>query len=86
VFAVIVVQQSHLPHVQTILLTTYATVGWSVLAHGLSAAPLADRYARWYRSHEPHRMPAMESVAATAHRPRGPIPSQAATAEAGSTS
>jgi NhaP-type Na+/H+ or K+/H+ antiporter len=72
VFAVIVVEQSHLPHVQTILLTTYATVGLSVLAHGISAAPLADRYARWYRSHR-RRLPTMESVPAAAHRPRGAI-------------
>jgi sodium/hydrogen antiporter len=27
------------------------TVGLSVFAHGLTAAPLADRYARWYRAH-----------------------------------
>ncbi|MGO9958352.1 MAG: cation:proton antiporter [Solirubrobacteraceae bacterium] len=74
VFAVIVVEQSHLPHVQTILLTTYATVGLSVLAHGLSAAPLAGRYARWYRSHRDDRVTAMESVPAAEHRPRGPAP------------
>lgn len=73
VFAVIVVEGSNLPHVQTILLTTYATVGLSVLAHGLSAAPLTDRYARWYRSHTKGRLPRMESVPAEAHRPRGPI-------------
>jgi NhaP-type Na+/H+ or K+/H+ antiporter len=72
VFAVIVVEQSHLPHVQTILLTTYATVGLSVLAHGLSAAPLADRYVRWYRSHGRDRPATMESLPAPAHRPRGP--------------
>jgi len=73
-FAVIVVEQSHLPHVQTILLTTYATVGLSVLAHRLSAAPLADRYTRWYRTHRRHGLPGMESVAAASHRPRGPVP------------
>ncbi len=72
-FAVIVVEQSHLPHVQTILLTTYLTVGLSVLAHGLSAAPLADRYARWYHSHPRDRLPAMESAPVAAHRARGPV-------------
>ena len=82
VFAVIVVEQSHLPHVQTILLTTYATVGLSVLAHGLSAAPLAGRYARWYRSHRRDRLPTMESVPAAAHRPRGPVPPPPAAIEA----
>jgi NhaP-type Na+/H+ or K+/H+ antiporter len=71
VFAVIVVEESHLPHVQTILLTTYATVGLSVMAHGVSASPLADRYVRWYRSHHPERLPKMESVPAAPHRPSG---------------
>lgn len=80
VFAVIVVEESHLPHVQTILLTTYVTVGLSVLAHGLSAAPLAARYAHWYTSRRPERRAAMESVPAAAHRPRGPTQS----AQAGS--
>jgi NhaP-type Na+/H+ or K+/H+ antiporter len=46
VFAVIVVQESELPHTGTILVVTYVTVGLSVLLHGLSAAPLAERYAR----------------------------------------
>jgi NhaP-type Na+/H+ or K+/H+ antiporter len=73
VFAVIVVQQSHLPQVQTILLTTYATVGLSVLVHGLSAAPLADRYGRWYRSRARERLPTMESLPTGTHRARGPI-------------
>ena len=73
VFAVIVVEESRLPHVQTILLTTYATVGLSVLAHGLTASPLTDRYVRWYQSHQPERLPKMESVPAAHHRPRGPL-------------
>ncbi len=72
VFAVIVVEQSHLPHVQTILLTTYAAVGLSVLVHGVSAAPLAARYATWYGSHRRDRT-AMESVPAAPHRTRGPV-------------
>jgi sodium/hydrogen antiporter len=72
VFAVIVVERSHLPHADTILVATYLTVGLSVLVHGASAAPLADRYARWFESHPRDRRPAMESVPATAHRPRGP--------------
>src|SRR5204862_35369 len=51
VFAVIVVQEADLPHATTILLTTYATVGLSVLLHGATAAPLARRYAAWFSSH-----------------------------------
>jgi sodium/hydrogen antiporter len=70
---VIVVEESNLPHVQTILLTTYATVGLSVMAHGLTASPLTDRYVGWYRAHREEQLPKMESVPAAPHRPRGPI-------------
>jgi len=45
VFALIVLEESNLPHEQTILLAIYLTVGLSVLAHGITAAPLASRYA-----------------------------------------
>ena len=68
VFALIVVQEADLPHATTILLTTYATVGLSVLAHGLTAAPLARRYSSWFSSHPADAMPEMESVPASAHR------------------
>jgi NhaP-type Na+/H+ or K+/H+ antiporter len=71
VFAVITVQEAHLAGANTILLTTYLTIGLSVLAHGVTAAPLARRYARWYEINPPHRRPAMESVPAPHHRPRG---------------
>ena len=69
VFAVIVIEESGLPHEHLLVLAVYATVGLSVLAHGLTAAPLADRYARWCE----RRSPAMESgAAAELSRPRGP--------------
>ena len=71
VFAVIVVQEAHLAGADTILLTTYLTIGLSVLAHGITAAPLARRYAHWYESHPRHRPPVMESVPAADHRARG---------------
>ena len=71
VFAVITIQEAHLAGSNTILLATYLTVGLSVAAHGLTAAPLAGRYAAWYEQHPPHRRPAMESVPAPDHRPRG---------------
>jgi NhaP-type Na+/H+ or K+/H+ antiporter len=53
VFAVIVVEDSHLPHVDKIVSATYLTIGLSVLLHGLTAAPLADRYARWFAAQPP---------------------------------
>jgi NhaP-type Na+/H+ or K+/H+ antiporter len=71
VFAVIVVEDSNLPHVRTIVVTTYATIGLSVLLHGLTAAPLATRYADWYHAHHRDRLPPLESGPAPSQRPRG---------------
>ena len=62
VFAVIVVEESNLPHEHLIALAIYLTVGLSVFLHGLSAAPLARRYAGWYERHPPDKAPPMESV------------------------
>ena len=72
VFAVIVIEESNLPHEHLIVLTIYMTVGLSVFAHGLSAAPLANRYARWYEGHPREKAPAMESAPAEVTRARGP--------------
>ena len=72
VFALIVAEEAHLPHTGTLLSAVYATVGLSVLVHGVTAAPLARRYASWFRSHPSDRLPAMESVPAGAHHLRGP--------------
>ena len=68
VFAVILVEESALPHQETLLLAVVATVGLSVYAHGLSALPLTERYVAWYDAHE--QLPAMESVPAPEQRPR----------------
>ena len=54
------------------MLAIYLTVGLSVFAHGLSAAPLADRYARWYERHPRDKAPPMESAPAEVTRARGP--------------
>ena len=72
VFALIVVEESQLPHENLIVLAIYVTVGLSVLAHGLTAAPLANRYARWYERHPRGASPPMESARAEATRVRGP--------------
>jgi NhaP-type Na+/H+ or K+/H+ antiporter len=69
VFAVIVVQESHLTGAQTIVLTTYLTIGLSVLAHGVTAAPCATRYAGWYESH-PRHTPGTEGAPPGGHRAR----------------
>jgi NhaP-type Na+/H+ or K+/H+ antiporter len=71
VFAVIVVEESQLPHQHLITLAIYLTVGLSVFAHGISASPLASRYASWYERHGPGQTPAVESSRAEVTRPRG---------------
>jgi sodium/hydrogen antiporter len=58
----------------TIIAATYLTIGGSVLLHGLSAAPLVERYVRWYERHPADTPPAMESGATPAFRARGPVP------------
>jgi NhaP-type Na+/H+ or K+/H+ antiporter len=73
VFAIIVVEDSALPNLDVILLCTYLAVGMSVFLHGVSAAPLASRYATWYGSHPDGQRPAMESVPAAEPRLRGAI-------------
>jgi sodium/hydrogen antiporter len=72
VFAVIVIDESHLEHERLLTLAIYLTVGLSVLAHGLTAAPLADRYARWFAGHPRERRPPMEDAPAQPTRNRGP--------------
>jgi sodium/hydrogen antiporter len=71
VFAVIVIEESNLPHEHLLVLAIYLTVGLSVLAHGLTAAPLAGRYARWYERHPKHKAPPMESASSEVTRVRG---------------
>ena len=65
VFAVILIDESSLPHEQTMLLAVVATIAISIYAHGLSSRPLTDRYVRWYERNE---LPPMESVPAAEHR------------------
>jgi sodium/hydrogen antiporter len=72
VFAVIVIEESNLPHEHLIVLAIYLTVGLSVFAHGLSAAPLAGRYARWYEKHPRDKAPPLESAPTDVTRTRGP--------------
>ena len=72
VFAVIVIEEANLPHEHLIVLAIYLTVGLSVFAHGLSAVPLANRYARWYEQHPRDEAPPMESAPTDVTRTRGP--------------
>ena len=69
VFAV-VVEDTHQAHSATILTATYLTVGLSVLLHGASASPLAERYADWYRATASRGGAGMERMGAHSHRLR----------------
>jgi NhaP-type Na+/H+ or K+/H+ antiporter len=60
VFAVLVLEEGGLPHDELILVTTYIAIGLSVLAHGATAAPLANRYADWFESHPRDARPSLE--------------------------
>ena len=72
VFAVILIDESSLPHERTLLLAVVGTIGISVFAHGLTAQPLTNRYVGWYASHPREQSPSMESVPAATHRWRKP--------------
>ena len=64
VFAVIVIEESQLPHEALIAHAIYLTVGLSVLVHGLSAAPLAEPLRPLVRA------PPARPAAAHGERPR----------------
>ena len=69
VFAVIV-EDAHLPHTSEIVTITFVTVGLSVLAHGISATPLVNRYVRWYKTVSEVGPTEMETRPAHEHRLR----------------
>ena len=48
VFGVVVIEAAELPHTTELMVALTVTVALSVVAHGVSAAPLARRYAAWY--------------------------------------
>jgi NhaP-type Na+/H+ or K+/H+ antiporter len=64
VFAILLIEEGGLPHDDTILVTVVITIGLSVLAHGVSAAPLADRYARWFEAHPRETLSTLETAPA----------------------
>jgi len=72
VFAVILIEEGGLPHQGLIVTTVVITISLSVLAHGLTAAPLADRYATWFESHPKDSLPTLESRSTTHVRWRTP--------------
>ena len=72
VFAVILVEDADLANESLLLNTIFLTIGLSVLLHGLTAAPLAGRYAAWFAAHPRDAAPSFESAPAPEHaRPVG---------------
>ena len=72
VFAVILLDDADLPHLQMLLEAITVTIALSVYAHGLTAGPLTERYVRWWNSRPHDAVPALEHGPAGEHRPRGP--------------
>jgi sodium/hydrogen antiporter len=58
------------PEQNTLLTTVAVTVALSVILHGLTSAPFAARYHRWYERHVATRPEAPEAAAASMPRLR----------------
>ncbi len=69
VFVVIAAGEPALSGASQISVIASATVLSSVFLHGLTATPLAARYAKWYEAH-PQEANLMESAGAHRHRSR----------------
>ena len=69
VFAVILAEDADLANEPVLLNTIFLTIGLSVLLHGLTATPLAGRYAAWFAAHPREAMPAFESAPALEQPP-----------------
>jgi NhaP-type Na+/H+ or K+/H+ antiporter len=71
VFAVILVEDAHLANESLLLNTIFLTIGLSVLLHGVTATPLAARYAAWFAAHPRDATTDFESAPAPIQRPHG---------------
>ena len=69
VFAVILVEDADLTNETVLVNTIFLTIGLSVLLHGLTATPLAGRYATWFAAHPRDAAPTFESAPAPEQRP-----------------
>ena len=65
VFTVIALETGSLAHASDITVAVGFTIVLSVYLHGLSAKPLTDRYARWYRAASRRSSPANGERACT---------------------
>jgi len=71
VFGVVVIEAAGLRHTSELVVALTVTVALSVFAHGISAAPAARAYARWYAASETpmERVPAPVQRWRHRHRP-----------------
>jgi NhaP-type Na+/H+ or K+/H+ antiporter len=67
VFALIALDD-HVPDAQLLFTVATITVALSVVAHGLTSAPLVGVYHRWYEAHKAGRPEAQEAVPTKAPR------------------
>jgi NhaP-type Na+/H+ or K+/H+ antiporter len=70
VFGVLLVDEADLPHAQTLLVAIAVTVALSVVAHGLSAAPLTGLYVAWFTGRTGRSPSPIESRPTFEHRVR----------------
>jgi NhaP-type Na+/H+ or K+/H+ antiporter len=70
VFVLLLVDGTDLPERSLLLTVVTVTVALSVLAHGVTAWPAANRYADWYSSHRDDHPTMAESVVASELRTR----------------
>jgi len=74
VFAVLVIEESKLPHADLLITVSVITVALSVVAHGVSALPLTNAYVRWFEGQA--REPAPEGAPVHEHPWRRPVTAQ----------
>ena len=73
VFALMVAEDGGVTNAETVMTVAFVTVGLSVLLHGVTAAPLADRYARWFTALPAATEPSAEARPAPEIRTRRPL-------------
>ena len=71
VFAVLVIEESKLPHADLLITVSVITVALSVLAHGVTALPFTDAYVHWFARQPRDR--ALESAPVHEHPWRRPV-------------
>ncbi len=60
VFALMLEEDGGVTHAETVMTAVFVTVGLSVLLHGVTAAPLAERYASWFAAQRREAEPSPE--------------------------